>query len=46
MNRDGATSEAMELVIENGLSWLEERQEQARREEAERDILRRAENDL
>ena len=46
VNRDGATPEAMELVIESGLSWLEERQEQARREEAEREILRRAENDL
>ena len=46
VNRNGATPEAMELVIESGLSWLEERREQARREEAEREILRRAENDL
>ncbi len=46
VNRDGATPEAMELVIESGLSWLEERQEQTRREEAEQEILRRAENDL
>ena len=46
VNRDGADPEAMELVIESGLSWLEERQEQSRREEAERDILRRAEGDL
>ena len=46
VNRDGATPEAMELVIESGLSWLEEQQEQARREEAEREILRRAEDDL
>ena len=30
VNRDGATPEAMELVIESGLSWLEEQQEQAR----------------
>ena len=46
VNRDGATPEAMEVVIESGLSWLEEQQEQTRREAAERDILRRAENDL
>ncbi len=46
VNRDGATPEAMELVMESGLSWLEERQEQARREEAEREILRQADNDL
>jgi hypothetical protein len=46
VNRHGATPEAMEAVIESGLSWLEEQQEQARREAAERDILRRAENDL
>ena len=46
VNRDGATPEAMELVIESGLSWLEERQEQARREEAEREIMRRSDGDL
>lgn len=40
VNRDGATPEAMELVIESGLSWLEEQQEQARREAAEQEILR------
>ena len=45
VNRDGATPEAIELVIESGLSWLEERQEQARREEAEREILRRVEGE-
>ena len=45
VNRDGATPEAMELVIESGLSWLEERQEQARREEMEREILRQAEGE-
>ena len=44
-NRDGADPAAMELVIESGLSWLEERHEQARREEAEREILRRAEEE-
>ena len=42
VNRDGATPDAMELVIESGLSWLEERQEQARRGAAEQEILRRA----
>ena len=42
VNRDGAAPEVMELVIESGLSWLEERQEQARREESERRILRQA----
>ena len=45
VNRDGATPEAMEVVIESGLSWLEEQQEQARREAAEREILRRAEGE-
>ena len=45
VNRDGATPEAMEVVIESGLSWLEEQQEQARREAAERDILRQAEGE-
>ncbi len=42
VNRDGATPEAMDLVIESGLSWLEEQQEQALRQAAEREILRRA----
>ena len=46
VNRDGVGPEAMELVIESGISWLEERQEQARREQAEREILRQAESDL
>ena len=45
VNRDGATPEAMELVIESGLSWLEEQQEQARREATEQEILRRAEGE-
>ena len=45
VNRDRATPEAMELVIESGLSWLEERQDRARREQAEREILRRAEGE-
>ena len=42
VNRDGADPAAMELAIEHGYSWLEERQEQARREETQREILRRA----
>ncbi len=42
VNRDGASPAEMELVIESGLSLLEERQEQARREAAEREILRQA----
>ncbi len=42
VNRDGASRVEMELVIESGISLLEERQEQARREEAEQEILRRA----
>ena len=46
VNRDSAGPEAMELVIESGYSWLEERQEQARREESEQEILRRAEEDM
>ena len=45
VNRDGATPKAMEVVIESGLSWLEERQEQDRREEAEREIRRQAEGE-
>ena len=43
VNRDGATLEAMGLVVESGLSWLEERQEQLRREAVEQEILRQAE---
>ena len=46
VNRDGATPEVMELVIESGYSWLEQRREQSRRDEADRNILRRAETDL
>ena len=42
VNRDGLPPAAMELVIESGYAWLEERQEQARREEQQREILRRA----
>ena len=45
VNRDGASPEAMELVIESGLSWHEERQEQTRREESEREIMRRVEEE-
>ncbi len=42
VNRDGAAPEVIELVIESGLSLLEERQEQARRQAAEQTILRQA----
>lgn len=42
VNRHNASPSEMELVIESGLALLEERQEQARREKAERDLLRRA----
>ena len=45
VNRDGANATEMELVIESGLSWLEEREERAKREQVEREILRRAEGD-
>ena len=42
VNRDSVGPAMLELVIESGYAWLEERQEQARREEQQRDILRRA----
>ena len=42
VNRDGLAPEAMELVIEHGYVWLEERQELARREASDRELLRRA----
>lgn len=42
VNRDSLPPAEMELVLEAGYAWLEERQEQARREEQQRDILRRA----
>ena len=42
VNRDGVDPSAMELAIEGGYAWLEELQEQARREEQQREILRRA----
>ena len=42
VNRQGASPSDMVLVIESGLSLLEERQELARRERAEQDLLRRA----
>ena len=44
VNRQDASPSEMELVIESGLSLLEERQEQARRAKAEQDLLRRAGN--
>ena len=42
VNRYGADPAVMERVIESGYAWLEERQEQARRLETQREILRRA----
>ena len=42
VNRDSLDPSAMELAVESGYAWLEERQEQARREEQQRQILRRA----
>ena len=45
VNRDGADEAEMEMVIESGLSLLEEREEQAKREQDEREILRRAEGE-
>ena len=45
VNRDGADASEMELVVESGLSFLEEREERAKREQVEREILRRAEGD-
>ena len=42
VNRDGVDPSAMELAVESGYAWLEELQEQARREEQQREILRRA----
>ena len=42
VNRDSVPLETMELIIESGYAWLEQMQEQARREEQQRDILRRA----
>ena len=46
VNRHSADPAAMELAVESGYAWLEERQEQARREEQQREILRRAGGDL
>ena len=42
VNRDSLPPQAMEQVLEAGYVWLEQRQEQARREEQQREILRRA----
>ncbi len=45
VNREGIAPEAMEAVMEHGYTWLEEQQEQARREAADRELLRRAGGD-
>ena len=42
VNRDEASPEAMQLVVEHGYAWLEDQQEQALREASDRDLLRRA----
>ena len=42
VNRDNVTPEEMERVMDFGHAWLDERQEQERRETADRDLLRRA----
>ena len=45
VNRHDASPAEMELVIESGLSWLEEQEELAGRKETERQILRRTERE-
>ena len=42
VNRDSLSADAMQEVLELGHAWLEEQQEQARRAERDRDLLRRA----
>ncbi len=42
VNRHSASAEAMELALDEGYAWLEERREMERREVADRDLLRRA----
>ncbi len=42
VNRDSVSPEEMERVMDFGHAWLEERQEQERREATDRDLLRRA----
>ena len=42
VNRDSVTPEDMERVMDFGHAWLEERQEQQRRDAADQDLLRRA----
>ena len=46
VNRESADATEMELVMESGLSWLEERAELERREKAEREIIQQAEGEL
>ena len=46
VNRDGVPLDAMEAVMEQGYAWLEEQHEQARRDAADRDLLRRAGGDV
>ena len=42
VNRDEVSPDAIQLVIEHAYAWLEDQQEQARREASDQDLLRRA----
>ena len=44
VNRDSASPEILAAIIEQGNDWLEEQQDRARREEQDRDLLRRAQD--
>jgi len=45
VNREGVSFEAMELALEGGAAWLEDRQYQAQRERQERELLRMADGE-
>ena len=42
VNRDSVSPERLAAIIEHGHAWLEEQREKARRDEEDRDLLRRA----
>ena len=42
VNRDSVPVECLSAITEQGYAWLEEQRERARREEEDRDLLRRA----
>ncbi len=42
VNRNSVSAEVLATIIEHGYAWLEEQRERARREEEDRDLLRRA----